>query len=112
MRYSFLVRLVFVVPPPGGRGDHMARPPLSARPPTDPAEERTLRKLAAARHTPASLIQRVRIITASWDGASLPEIAQSSGCHPKTVDKWLHRVNQTHGLQGLADLPRPGVPGG
>jgi transposase len=88
----------------------MARPPLSARPPTDAAEERTLRRLASARQAPASLIHRARIITASWDGASVAEIAQSSGCHPKTVYKWLHRFNQTHGLQGLADLPRPGVP--
>lgn len=31
-------------------------------PPTDSAEERTLRRLAAARHAPASLIQRARII--------------------------------------------------
>jgi transposase len=88
----------------------MARPPLYARPPTDPAEERTLRKLAAARHAPASLIQRARIITASWDGASVPEVAQRLGCHPKTVYKWLHRFNQTHGIDGLADLPRPGLP--
>jgi hypothetical protein len=26
------------------------------------------------------------------------------------VDKWLHRFNQTHGIDGLIDLPRPGVP--
>jgi transposase len=88
----------------------MARPPLYARPPTDPAEERTLRKLAAARHAPASLIQRARIITASWDGASVPAVAQQLGCHPKTVYKWLHRFNQAHGIDGLADLPRPGLP--
>jgi transposase len=88
----------------------MARPPLSARPPTDPAEERALRKLAAARHASASLIQRARIITASWDGASVAELAQRLGCHPKTVYKWLHRFNQAHGIDGLADLPRPGVP--
>jgi transposase len=87
----------------------MARPPLYARPPIDPAEERTLRKLASARHAPASLIQRARIITASWDGASVSELAQSLGCHPKTVYKWLHRFN-TDGLDGLADLPRPGLP--
>jgi transposase len=87
----------------------MARPPLSARPPTDPAEERTLRKLAAARHAPASLIQRARIITASWDGAGVPELAQRLGCHPKTVYKWLHRFN-ADGLDGLGDLPRPGLP--
>jgi transposase len=87
----------------------MARPPLYARPPTDPAEERTLRRLAAARHAPASLIQRARIITASWEGASVPEVAQRLGCHPKTVSKWLHRFN-AHGLDGLGDLPRPGLP--
>jgi transposase len=88
----------------------MARPPLYARPPTDPAEERALRKLAAARHAPASLIQRARIITASWDGASVSELAERLGCHPKTVYKWLHRFNQAHGLEGLTDLPRPGLP--
>jgi transposase len=87
----------------------MARPALSARPPTDPAEERTLRRLASARHAPASLIQRARIVTASWDGASVAELAQWSGCHPKTVYKWLHRFN-ADGLDGLADLPRPGLP--
>src|SRR6266496_4913335 len=88
----------------------MARPPLYARPPTDPAEEHTLRKLASARHAPASLIQRARIITGSWDGASVPGLAQQLGCHPKTIYKWLHRFNQTHGIDGLADLPRRGVP--
>jgi transposase len=88
----------------------MARPPLSARPPTDAAEERTLRRLANARHAPASLIQRARIITASWDGASVPEFAERLGCHPKTVYKWLHRFNDAHGLDGLADLHRAGLP--
>jgi transposase len=87
----------------------MARPPLYARPPSDPAEERILRRLASARHAPASLIQRARIITASWDGASVAELAQSLGCHSKTVYKWLHRCN-ADGLDGLADLPRPGLP--
>jgi transposase len=88
----------------------MARPPLSARPPTDPTEEHTLRRLASARHAPASLIQRARIITASWDGASVAELAERLGCHPKTVYKWLHRYNQAYGIDGLADLPRPGLP--
>jgi transposase len=88
----------------------MPRPPLSARPPTDAVEERTLPRLASARHAPASLIQRARIITGSWDGASVTELAQRLGCHPKTVYKWLHRFNAAQGLDGLADLPRPGVP--
>ena len=60
--------------------------------------------------TPASLIQRARIVTGSWDGASVAELAQRLGCHPKTVYKWLHRFNEAHGIGGLADLPRPGVP--
>jgi transposase len=88
----------------------MARPPLYARPPATPAEERTLRKLAGARHAPASLIQRARIITASWDGATVAELADRLGCHPKTVYKWLHRFNAAQDIDGLADLPRPGVP--
>src|SRR6266496_5412319 len=87
----------------------MATPLLAARPPADPAEERRLRKLAASRHAPASWIQRARIVTASWDGANVAELAQRLGCHPKTVSKWLHRFN-AHGLDGLGDLPRPGVP--
>ena len=88
----------------------MARAPLSARPPTDPAEERPLGGLASARHAPAGLIQRARVVTGSWDGASVAELAQRLGCHPKTVYKWLHRFNEAHGIGGLADLPRPGVP--
>jgi transposase len=87
----------------------MATPPLYARPPTDPAEDRRLRKLAASRHAPASWIQRARIVTASWGGATVPEVAESLGCHAKTVYKWLHRFN-AHGLGGLGDLPRPGAP--
>jgi transposase-like protein len=77
-------------------------------PPTR-SEERTLRRLASARHAPASLIQPARIITASWDGASVTELAQRLGCHLKTVYKWLHRFNAAQGIDGLADLPRPGL---
>ena len=87
----------------------MATPPLYARPSATPAEDRRLRKLAVSRHAPASWIQRAKIITASWDGATVTQVAQSLGCHPKTVSKWLHRFNAA-GLDGLADLPRPGAP--
>src|SRR5919108_655904 len=82
---------------------------LFARPAKDPAEERTLRKLAAARHAPASWVQRAAIITGSWDGATVAELADRLGCRTKTVSKWLHRFN-TAGVDGLADLPRPGIP--
>jgi transposase len=101
---------VFVVPPPGGRGATHGQAAAVRPTSPDPAQERTLWRLASARHAPASLIQRARIITASWDGASVPQVVQRLGCHPKTVDKWLHRFNQTHGIDGLADLPRPGLP--
>jgi Helix-turn-helix domain len=84
-------------------------PPLFARPPTDPAEERRIRRLAAARHAPASWLQRARIVTLSWDGAQVGQIAAELGCHPRTVYRWLHRFNQG-GIDSLGDLPRAGRP--
>jgi transposase len=84
-------------------------PPLFARPPTDPTEERRLRRLAGARHAPASWLQRARIITLSWDGAQVGQIAAQLGCHPRTVYRWLHRFN-TGGIDDLGDLPRSGRP--
>jgi transposase len=87
----------------------MATPSLYARPPADPAEERTLRKLAGARHAPASWQQRARIITGSWDGASAPRLAAELGCHPITIARWLHRFNHG-GIDDLGDLPRSGRP--
>jgi hypothetical protein len=50
-------------------------PPLFARPPIDPTEERRIRRLAHARHAPASWLQRARIITLSWDGAQVGQQA-------------------------------------
>jgi transposase len=82
---------------------------LVARPPADPAEARRLRTLAAARHAPASWIQRARIVTGSWDGATVTQLAERLGCTTKTIYKWLHRFNAA-GLHGLGDLPRPGKP--
>ena len=81
---------------------------LHARPPATP-EARRLRELATARHAPASWIQRARIIAAGWDGADVAEVARRLGWHPKTVYTWLHWFN-TGGIDGLADLPRPGIP--
>ena len=86
-------------------------PPLFARPPADPTEERRIRRLAAARHAPASWLQRARIVTLSWDGAQVGQIAAQLGCHPRTVYRWLHRCNQG-GIDDLGDLPRSGRPGG
>jgi transposase len=84
-------------------------PPLFARPPADPTEERRIRRLAGARHAPASWLQRARIITLSWDGAQVGQIAAQLGCHPRTVYRWLHRFN-AGGIDDLGDLPRSGRP--
>jgi transposase len=84
-------------------------PPLFARPPADTTEERRIRRLASARHAPASWLQRARIITLSWDGAQVSQIAAQLGCHPRTVYRWLHRFN-AGGIDGLGDLPRSGRP--
>jgi len=43
-------------------------PLLHARPPADPDEQRTLRRLAASRHAPADWILRARIVVRSRDG--------------------------------------------
>jgi hypothetical protein len=79
-------------------------PPLFARPPADPSEERRIRRLAAARHAPASWLERARIVTLSWDGVQVGQIAAQLGCHPRTVYRWLHRFN-AGGIDGLGDLP-------
>src|SRR5919109_3836156 len=84
-------------------------PPLFARPPADPTEERRVRRLAAARHAPASWLERARIVALSWDGAQVGQIAAQLGCHPRTVYRWLHRFNQG-GIDDLGDLPRSGRP--
>jgi transposase len=84
-------------------------PPLFARPPADATEERRIRRLAAARHAPASWLQRARIVTLSWDGAQVGQIAAQLNCHPRTVYRWLHRFN-AGGIDNLGDLPRAGRP--
>jgi transposase len=82
---------------------------LFARPPVDPAEERTIRRLAGARHAPGDWILRARMITHSWDGLRTTQIATRLGCHPQTVRERLHRFN-AEGVDGLGDRPGPGRP--
>ncbi|MGW0828305.1 helix-turn-helix domain-containing protein [Streptomyces sp. NPDC002845] len=82
---------------------------LYARPPTDPVEERKIRKLAGARHAPGDWILRARMITASWQGLHTTAIARELGCHPQTVRERLARFN-AEGLDGLGDRPIPGRP--
>src|SRR5574340_107009 len=76
---------------------------LRARPAADAVEERTIRRLAGARHAPADWIQRGRIVALSWDGLRVPAIADELGCHEQTVRRWLERFGAA-GVDGLADL--------
>lgn len=80
---------------------------LVARLPIDAAEERTVRKLAGARHAPGDWIRRARIVVASWEGSSTKAVANEIGCHPQTVREWLHRFN-SDGIDGLGDRPGAG----
>jgi transposase len=80
---------------------------LFASPPLDVAEERTIRKLAGARHAPADWIRRARIIALSWDGLRVPAIAQALGCSQKAVRYRLARFT-ADGLDGLGDRPGAG----
>jgi transposase len=82
---------------------------LFARPPIDPVEERTIRRLAGARHAPGDWIRRARMIAHSWDGLGTTQIAEQLGCHPQTVRERLHRFNAA-GVDGLGDRPGPGRP--
>ena len=78
---------------------------LYARPPVDAAEERTIRKLAGARHAPGDWIRRARMIAGSWDGLGTTQIADRLGCHPQTVRERLHQ-----GGEGLLPPAQPEAP--
>ena len=88
-------------------GSHAAAAVRSAT--LRPTEERRIRRLASARHAPASWLQRARIVTVGWEGAQVGQIAAQLGCQPRTVYRWLHRFN-AGGIDGLGDLPRSGRP--
>jgi hypothetical protein len=72
-----------------------------ARLPTDDAEERQVRKLAASRHAPGDWILRARMIARSWDGVRTTAIAAALGCHPQTMREQIARFN-AEGLGGSA----------
>jgi transposase len=80
---------------------------LRARAPNDGSEARKIRRLAGARHAPADWIERARIITLSWDGLGVAEIAARVGCHENKVRRWLHRFNAA-GVDGLGNRPGAG----
>jgi transposase len=80
-----------------------------ARPAVDGDELARVRKLAAARLAPADWVLRARIVTLSWSGLAVPQIAEQLGCHPRTVRERLHRFN-ADGVPGLGDREGRGRP--
>ena len=76
--------------------------------PLSEAERRALERLVAASSTPQALALRARIVLASAE-ESISTVARSLGVSRNTALKWQTRFD-ADGVQGLADLPRPGRP--
>jgi transposase len=80
-----------------------------ARAAVDDDERTRVEKLAAARHAPKDWVMRAQIVTSSWDGWAVPQIAEQVGCSARTARAWIHRFN-AEGVHGLGDRDRPGRP--
>jgi Homeodomain-like domain/DDE superfamily endonuclease len=70
------------------------------------AELETLSRRATA---PFRLVMRARIVLLAADGAANCAIAERLGICQDTARKWRRRYCE-HGIEGLADAPRPGRP--
>jgi transposase len=66
-------------------------------------------RLASARHAPKDWVMRAQIVASSWDGWTVPQIAERVGCSARTARAWIHRFND-EGLSGIGDRDRPGRP--
>ena len=73
------------------------------------AERQKLEMLARRPKIAQRLALRSKIVLRAADGHSNQEIARQLGCTGATVGKWRERFRH-HGLDGLADEPRPGAP--
>ena len=78
-----------------------------ARSAVDGDERARVQKLAAAGHAPADWVLRARMVTLSWAGMAVPQIAEQVDCRPQTVRGRLHRFNA-----GGVFKQRHWVPGG
>ncbi len=74
-----------------------------------PAERDELDRRLRATTTPRVVYERVRMIAAVADGATVPAAARALGHHPQTVRKFVKRF-VAEGFAGLADRPRTGRP--
>jgi transposase len=74
-----------------------------------PAERDELDRRLRAGTTPHGVHERLRMIAAVADGATVPQAAAALGHHPQTVRKFVKRF-AAEGLAGLPDRPRCGRP--
>ena len=65
--------------------------------------------LLGALHGRWRVAARLVMILLSARGWDAVQVAELLGYHPRTVRRWIHRYQQ-HGIDGLADRPRPGRP--
>lgn len=83
--------------------------PVVARAAVDDDERVRVEKLAAARHAPKDWVMRAQVVTSSWNGWAVPQIAEHVGCSARTARAWIHRFN-AEGVSGLGDRSRSGRP--
>ena len=74
-----------------------------------PAQRAELDRRLRARTTERREYERLAMVRAVADGATVPQAARALGHHPQTVRKFVKRF-QAEGFAGLADRPRPGRP--
>ena len=83
------------------------QPPLRVVLP--PAERDELERRLRAGTTEHRVHERLRMIRAVADGATVPQAARTLGAHPQTVRQAVKRF-LAEGFAGLADRPRAGRP--
>jgi transposase len=74
-----------------------------------PAERDDLARRLRARTTEHRERERLRMVQAVADGATVPQAARALGCHEQTVRTFVKRF-RAEGFAGLADRPRAGRP--
>ena len=83
------------------------QPPLRIE--LGPAERADLDRRLRAGTTPHLVHERLRMVAAVADGATVPEAARALGHHHQTVRKFVKRF-AAEGAAGLEDRPRGGRP--
>jgi transposase len=84
------------------------QPPL--RLDLSPAQRAELERRLRVRTTERRVHERLAMVQAVADGATVPQAARALGCHPQTVRQVVKRF-LAEGFAGLADRPRSGRPG-